>query len=319
MNNLLDVQNVSKLFPLKGGFWGKTKGHVRAVHRVSLSVKPGEIVGLVGESGCGKSTLGRTILKLLESTEGKIVFNGTDITHLSPKEMRPLRREMQIIFQDPYASLNPRMTIGSAIAEPLIVHKLVAKKKRRDRVVELLEMVGLNADAYDKYPHEFSGGQRQRVGIARALSLNPKLIIADEPVSALDVSIQAQIINLLSDLQKNLRLAMVFIAHDLKVVEHISQRIVVMYLGEVMETFDSKDLYNAKHPYTKSLLSAIPVPDPNVKKERIILKGDVPSPINPPTGCVFHTRCPIAVDRCRVEIPKLSEIGQNQQAACHLV
>ncbi|MBI4411168.1 MAG: ATP-binding cassette domain-containing protein [Deltaproteobacteria bacterium] len=319
MTNLLDVQNVSKLFPIKGGFWGKTKGHVRAVHRVSLQVKPGEIVGLVGESGCGKSTLGRTILKLLEPTEGKIVFNGADITHLSPKEMRPLRKEMQIIFQDPYASLNPRMTIGTAIAEPLIVHKLVAKKKRRDRVVELLEMVGLNADAYGKYPHEFSGGQRQRVGIARALSLEPKLIIADEPVSALDVSIQAQIINLLSDLQKKLGLAMIFIAHDLKVVEHISQRIVVMYLGEVMETFDSKDLTNAKHPYTKSLLSAIPIPDPNVKKERIILKGDVPSPINPPTGCVFHTRCPIAVDRCCVEIPQLRPIGPNQQAACHLV
>ncbi|MBI2340306.1 MAG: ATP-binding cassette domain-containing protein, partial [Deltaproteobacteria bacterium] len=303
MSNLLEVQNLSKLFPLKGGFWGRTKGYVRAVHRVSLSVRHGEIVGLVGESGCGKSTLGRTILKLLEPTEGKIVFDGTDITKLSPKEMRPLRREMQIIFQDPYASLNPRMTIGTAIAEPLIVHKLAAKKKRRSRVVELLEMVGLNADAYDKYPHEFSGGQRQRVGIARALSLNPRLIIADEPVSALDVSIQAQIINLLSDLQKKLGLAMIFIAHDLKVVEHISQRIVVMYLGEVMETFEAKDLYNAKHPYTKSLLSAIPVPDPNVKKERIILKGDVPSPINPPTGCVFHTRCPIAVDRCRVEIP----------------
>ena len=319
MNYLLDIQNVSKLFPLKGGFWGRTKGHVRAVHRVSLSIKPGEIVGLVGESGCGKSTLGRTILKLLEPTEGKIFFNGADITHLRPKQMRPIRKEMQIIFQDPYASLNPRMTVGSAIAEPLLIHKLVSKNKRDYRVVELLNMVGLDADAFDKYPHEFSGGQRPRVGIARALALNPKLIIADEPVSALDVSIQAQIINLLSDLQKKLGLAMLFIAHDLKVVEHISQRIVVMYLGEVMETFDSKNLANAKHPYTKSLLSAIPIPDPNAKKERIILKGDVPSPIDPPSGCVFHTRCPVAVDRCRAEIPPLREIAPNQKAACHLV
>ena len=292
---------------------------VRAVDGLNLEIRRGETFALVGESGCGKSTLGRTILKLLEPTEGKIIFNGADITHLRPKQMRPIRKEMQIIFQDPYASLNPRMTVGSAIAEPLLIHKLVSKNKRDYRVVELLNMVGLDADAFDKYPHEFSGGQRQRVGIARALALNPKLIIADEPVSALDVSIQAQIINLLSDLQKKLGLAMLFIAHDLKVVEHISQRIVVMYLGEVMETFDSKNLANAKHPYTKSLLSAIPIPDPNAKKERIILKGDVPSPIDPPSGCVFHTRCPVAVDRCRAEIPPLREIAPNQKAACHLV
>lgn len=319
MDNLLEVQNLTKSFPIKGGFWGKTQAYVHAVHRVSLNVKPGEILGLVGESGCGKSTLGRAILKLIEPNEGKIIFEGQDITDFHPKEMRPLRKEMQIIFQDPYASLNPRMTIGSAISEPLMIHKIVPKKQRRDRTVELLETVGLPADSYDKYPHEFSGGQRQRVGIARSLSLEPKLIIADEPVSALDVSIQAQIINLLSDLQKKLGLAMIFIAHDLKVVEHISDRIAVMYLGRIMETFKSENLAQAKHPYTKSLLSAVPIPDPTVKKDRTILKGDVPSPINPPSGCVFHTRCPIAEDRCKRDVPKLREIGPNQKAACHLV
>jgi len=319
MNNLLEVQNITKYFPIKGGFWGKTLAYVHAVDKVSLHVKPGEILGLVGESGCGKSTLGRTILKLIEPNDGQIIFEGQNITDLSSKEMRPLRKEMQIIFQDPYASLNPRMTIGSAISEPLMIHNIVPKKQRRDRTVELLEMVGLSADAFDKYPHEFSGGQRQRIGIARALSLEPKMIIADEPVSALDVSIQAQIINLLSDLQKKLGLAMIFIAHDLKVVEHISDRIAVMYLGRIMETFDSENLSQAQHPYTKSLLSAVPIPDPSVKKKRVILKGDVPSPINPPSGCVFHTRCPIAEERCKHEVPELREIGKNQKAACLLV
>lgn len=319
MQNLLEIKNLTKSFPIKGGFWGKQTGAVHAVQGVSLSIKPGEIVGLVGESGCGKSTLGRTLIKLIEPDGGQIFFNGEDITSYSPQQMRSLRRDMQIIFQDPYSSLNPRMTVGAAIAEPLIIHKLVSSENRRARVEELLEMVGLGPEHYDKYPHEFSGGQRQRVGIARALALNPKLIIADEPVSALDVSIQAQIINLLADLQKKLNLAILFIAHDLKVVEHISQRIVVMYLGKVMEVLDADNLTNAKHPYTRSLLSAVPIPDPEVKKERLILKGDVPSPINVPSGCVFHTRCPLAIDQCRVEIPVLREIDKNQLAACHLV
>lgn len=319
MQNLLEIKNLTKYFPIKKGFWGKVGGYVQAVHSVSLSVKPGEILGLVGESGCGKTTLGRVILKLIEPDEGQIIFNGTDVTNFSPQEMRPLRKEMQIVFQDPYASLNPRMTIGSAISEPIMIHKIVPRKQRRDRVIELLEMVGLSADDYAKYPHEFSGGQRQRIGIARSLSLNPKLIIADEPVSALDVSIQAQIINLLADLQAKLGLAMIFIAHDLNVVEHVSNRIAVMYLGKVMETIDAKDLSRAKHPYTRSLLSAIPIPNPNTKKERIILKGDVPSPINPPSGCVFHTRCPVAEERCHRETPKLREVGGGQKVACCLV
>lgn len=319
MNPILEVKNLSKAFPVKAGFWGRAKEHLQAVDHVSLTVAPGEIVGLVGESGCGKSTLGRTILKLIEPDSGQIIFLGQDITHLNPNEMRPLRKEMQIIFQDPYASLNPRMTVGSAIAEPLKIHKIVPGVERRDRVVELLEMVGLTADDYDKYPHEFSGGQRQRVGIARALALNPKLIIADEPVSALDVSIQAQIINLLSDLQEKLGLAMIFIAHDLNVVEHICDRIIVMYLGKIMEMVEAKDLQKGRHPYTRSLLSAIPVPDPTAKRERIILKGDVPSPVNPPSGCVFHTRCPKAEERCSHEVPKLRDLNPHQKVACYLV
>lgn len=319
--NLLEVKNLSKSFPIKGGFWGwgRPKGYVKAVSQVSLTLAPGEILGIVGESGCGKSTLGRTILKLLEPDEGEIFFQGKDITHLSSSQMRPLRRQMQIIFQDPYASLNPRMTIGNAIAEPFLVHEKLSRKERRKKAEELLEIVGLSDQAYDKYPHEFSGGQRQRIGIARALALKPKLIIADEPVSALDVSIQAQIINLLSDLQKQFNLSILFIAHDLKVVEHICDRIIVMYLGKVMEVVDAKDLENAKHPYSRSLLSAVPIPDPTIKKERILLKGDVPSPINPPSGCVFHTRCPIAEARCKTEIPLLRDLNPHQKVACHLV
>lgn len=319
MNNLLEIKNLSKSFPIKKGFWGKVSGRVRALHRVSFDVGEGEIVGLVGESGCGKSTLGRTILKLIEPDEGEIILRGVPITSFTQKQMRPLRREMQIIFQDPYASLNPRMMVGNAICEPLIVHKLVPRKMRRERVDELLRIVGLKEEDYTKYPHEFSGGQRQRIGVARALALNPKLIIADEPVSALDVSIQAQVINLLSDLQAKFNLSMIFIAHDLKVVEHISQRIIVMYLGEIMEIFDSKNIGSTKHPYTRSLLSAIPVADPTVKKERIVLKGDVPSSINPPSGCVFHTRCPLAIERCRTEVPVLRPLAPNHQVACHLV
>lgn len=319
MGPLLEVKKLSKYFPVRGGFFGGIKAHIQAVHEVSLQVNRGEIVGLVGESGCGKSTLGRTILKLIEPDAGQILFDGINITQMTQPEMRPLRKEMQIIFQDPYASLNPRMTIGAAIAEPIKIHKTVPAKQRLERVTRLLEMVGLSMRDYHKYPHEFSGGQRQRIGIARALALDPKLVIADEPVSALDVSIQAQIINLLADLQKQLGLSMVFIAHDLKVVEHISNRIVVMYLGRVMEVIESKQLDQARHPYTKSLLSAVPIPDPKAKKERVILKGDVPSPMHPPTGCVFHTRCPIAEARCQTERPALRTLGSHHLAACHLV
>ncbi|MDO8520157.1 MAG: ATP-binding cassette domain-containing protein [Deltaproteobacteria bacterium] len=319
MENLLEIKNLSKSFPIKKGFWGKKSGAVQAVQEVSLFVRPGEVLGLVGESGCGKSTLGRTILKLLEPDSGQIFFGGRDITGLDAKEMTSVRREMQIIFQDPYSSLNPRMTVGQAIAEPLHIHNMVPRKQRRDRASELLEMVGLSAADFTKYPHEFSGGQRQRIGIARALAVNPKLLIADEPVSALDVSIQAQIINLLSHLKDKLGLSMIFIAHDLNVVEHISDRIAIMYLGKVMEVLDAKKLLQAKHPYTRSLLSAIPVPDPTIKKERIILKGDVPSASNPPTGCVFHTRCPIAEEKCTRLIPPLRSIGSHHDAACHLV
>lgn len=316
---LLEVQNLVKTFSVKGGFFGKIVAKVHALSGVSLFVGKGEIVGLVGESGCGKTTLGRTILKLTEPTDGKIIFHGKNITSYSSEQMRSLRREMQIVFQDPYASLNPRMTIGNAIAEPLKVHKIVPRKELREKVSELLNVVGLKEDAYYKYPHEFSGGQRQRIGIARALSVNPKLIVADEPVSALDVSIQAQIINLLSDLNQQFGLSLLFISHDLKVVRHISHRVMVMYLGLVMEVIDAGDLSEAKHPYTVSLLSAVPVADPKHKRKRIILAGDVPSPLNPPSGCVFHTRCPMAVERCKTEVPLLREVGKDNQVACHLV
>ncbi|MBX7148705.1 ATP-binding cassette domain-containing protein [bacterium] len=319
MTELLKINNLTKKFPIKGGFFKKTVGHVHAVTDVSLAVNEGEIVGLVGESGCGKSTLGRSILKLIEPDSGDIIFDGDNITAYSSSQMRALRKKMQIIFQDPYSSLNPRMTIGKAIEEPIRVHKIVPSSEAKKRAMELLEKVGLKEEHYHKYPHEFSGGQRQRVGIARALALDPKLIIADEPVSALDVSIQAQIINLLSDLKDELGLTILFIAHDLKVVEHISQKIVVMYLGRVMEVIESKNLHEAKHPYTLSLLSAVPVPDPHVKKKRIILKGDVPSPINPPSGCVFHTRCPSAKPECAEGVPPLKNITAHHQVACILV
>lgn len=317
--HLLQLKNVSKKFPAKKNFFGKPISFVHALHDVSLNVKEGEVVGLVGESGCGKTTLGRTALKLVEPDSGHLFFKQEDYTHYSPKKMRGLRAQMQMVFQDPYASLNPRMTVGNAVLEPLLVHKKANKKAGQKIVEELFLKVGLRADQIQKYPHEFSGGQRQRVVIARALALKPKLIIADEPVSALDVSIQAQIINLLSDLREEFNLSMIFIAHDLKVVEHLSDRIVIMYLGRVMEEIEARDLQKVKHPYSLSLLSAIPIPNPEAKKTRIILKGDVPSPINPPSGCVFHTRCPIAVDRCKKEIPILREIAPGQKAACHLV
>lgn len=316
---LLSIKNLYKEFPVKSGMLGRQKASVKAVNNVSLDLQEGEVLGLVGESGCGKSTLGRTILKLVEPDKGQIIFQGEDITNLSPKRMRPYRKDMQMIFQDPFSSLNPRMTIGGILAEPLAVHKLVSKKERPDKVAELLELVGLRPDSMTKFPHEFSGGQRQRIGIARALAVNPKLIIADEPVSALDISIQAQIINLLMDLKAKLSLTMIFIAHDLKVVEHISDRVCVMYLGRVMENFQASEISKSMHPYTESLLSAIPVPDPTFKKKRQILEGELPSPMNPPSGCVFHTRCPKAIAECSEHVPALIKKGENHFVACDVV
>jgi len=310
---LLQVVDLTTHFPIAGG------GAVRAVDSVSFTVNAGETFGLVGESGCGKTSTGRSILQLVPVTSGQVLFQGTDLTKLSRKELRPLRKEMQIIFQDPFSSLNPRMTIGQMIEEPLMVHKIYPDKAaRRKRVEELLDMVGLQPDTYDRYPHEFSGGQRQRIGIARALSLAPKLIVCDEPVSALDVSIQSQIINLLDDLQGRLGLAYIFIAHSLNVVKHISDRIAVMYLGKIVEIATSDDLFaNPLHPYTQALLSAIPVPAPGAQPPPISLEGDVPSPANPPAGCRFHTRCKYCVERCRTEEPVLTGEG-GHQVACHL-
>jgi len=316
---LLQIKNLVKEFPIKRSFWGKPKSTVKAVSNVSFDVREGEVLGLVGESGCGKTTLGRTILRLIDADGGKIVYKGQEITHYSSSQMRSLRREMQIIFQDPFSSLNPRMTIGAMLMEPLAIHNIVPKKQRFNRAVELLKLVGLDEDAMTRYPHEFSGGQRQRIGIARALSVEPKLIIADEAVSALDISIQAQIINLLVDLKEKLGLTMIFIAHDLKVVEHISDRVCVMYLGKVMEIFEATDLDKAKHPYTRSLLSAIPVPDPTIKVERQILAGEIPSPINPPSGCVFRTRCPLAIEQCAIKEPELRVVGEDHKMACDVV
>lgn len=318
---LLEVKNLKKYFPVKAGVLRKTVAHVKAVDGVSFHINEGETLGLVGESGCGKSTTGHTILRLLEATGGEVIFDGKDVLSLNRREMREIRKEMQIIFQDPYASLNPRMTVGEIIAEPLIIHKLAKnKEERREKVAWLLDSVGLTADHMSRFPHEFSGGQRQRIGIARALAVNPRLIIADEPVSALDVSIQAQVINLLQDLQKKFSLTYLFIAHDLSVVKHISDRIGVMYLGKIVELADKYELFNNPlHPYTKALLSAIPVPDPEHKKERIILKGDVPNPVNPPKGCPFHPRCPMAKDICKQVAPELKDYGNGHFASCHLL
>jgi len=316
--SLLKVENLVKSFPIHGGFWGREVAAVQAVQGVSFDLKRGETLGLVGESGCGKSTLGRCLIRLIDSTSGKISFKGKDITHSSGEELRNLRRQMQIIFQDPFASLNPRMTIGSILEEPLEIHGLFpSPKDRKDRIRELVDLVGLRAEHLSRYPHEFSGGQRQRVGIARALAVQPELIVCDEPVSALDVSIQAQVINLMMDLQQKLGLTYVFIAHDLKVVEHVSTKVAVMYLGKIVEMATAKDLYiNPQHPYTKALLSAIPVPDPKPKVQRVILTGDVPSPINPPTGCHFHPRCPVAIEDCKTQVPRLEEKVPNHTAAC---
>jgi len=315
---LLEVKHLKKHFPIKGGVFSKTIGYVYAVDDINFTLEKGETLGLVGESGCGKSTTGRTILRLIEPTDGAIYFEGQDITNLDKSAMRALRREMQIIFQDPYASLNPRMTVGSIIGEPLEIHKIAKGSEKEERVVSLLQKVGLRAEDMRKYPHEFSGGQRQRIGIARALALNPKLIVCDEPVSALDVSIQAQVINLLEDLQAEFGLSYLFIAHNLNVVEHISNRVAVMYLGQIVELASDEELYrNPQHPYTEALLSAVPIPDPTVKKKRIILEGDVPSPINPPRGCHFHTRCMYKDKICEEVEPEFKDIGGGHWVACH--
>jgi len=315
---LLDVKHLKKYFPIKGGVFSKTIGYVYAVDDINFTLEKGETLGLVGESGCGKSTTGRTILRLIEPTDGEIYFEGQNITGLDKGAMRALRREMQIIFQDPYASLNPRMTVGSIIGEPLEIHKIARGSEKQERVASLLQKVGLRAEDMRKYPHEFSGGQRQRIGIARALALNPKLIVCDEPVSALDVSIQAQVINLLEDLQAEFGLSYLFIAHNLNVVEHISNRVAVMYLGQIVELASDEELYkNPQHPYTEALLSAVPIPDPTVKKKRIILEGDVPSPINPPRGCHFHTRCMYKEKICEEVEPEFKHIGGGHWVACH--
>ncbi len=318
---LLKVQDLVKRFPIKGGLLSRTVGQVHAVDGVSFELPAGETLGVVGESGCGKSTTGRCILRLIEPTSGEVWFDGKSVTHANKDELRALARDMQIIFQDPFASLNPRMTVAAIIGEALTIHKLTPTRKAYDaRIVQLLETVGLSPDHMRRYPHEFSGGQRQRIGIARALAVNPKLIVCDEAVSALDVSIQAQVINLLEDLQQQFGLTYIFIAHDLSVVEHISQRVAVMYLGRIVELAPSQGLYtNPQHPYTEALLSAVPIPDPSIKRKRIPLHGDVPSPINPPAGCHFHTRCPIAKKGlCDVQRPELKRVSEGHWVACHL-
>jgi oligopeptide/dipeptide ABC transporter ATP-binding protein len=316
---LLEVRNLRKYFPIRRGVLSRTAAYVKAVDDVSFSVSRGETFGLVGESGCGKTTTGRAVLRLIEPDSGEIRFDGIDLMKLDGGALRRKRRDMQIIFQDPYASLNPRMTIRAIVGEPFAIHELCSGAERESRVAELLKTVGLDPSVMSRYPHEFSGGQRQRIGIARALALSPKLIVADEPVSALDVSIQAQIINLLADLQTRLGLTFLFISHAIPVIEHVSTRIGVMYLGKLVEVGSSERICtNPRHPYTQALISAVPVPDPGARRQRIVLRGDVPTPINPPSGCRFHTRCPIAVDRCKVEEPLLRQLDDNTDVACHL-
>ncbi len=319
-NAILEVRNLRKCFPIKKTITGKVKQELIAVDDVSFKLMPGETLGIVGESGCGKTTLGRTILKLHESSGGQIIFEGKDITNLKSSEMREIRKKMQIIFQDPYSSLPPRSTVGGILSEPVEVHNIVPKNEIKDYVLDLMDKCGLRDYYYERYPHEFSGGQRQRICIARALSVNPKLVICDEPVSALDVSIQAQIINLLKKLQQDMNLTYLFISHDLSVVKFISDKIGVMYLGSMVEFGTKEDIFaNPLHPYTQALFSAIPQPDPDVKMNRIILKGDIPSPANPPKGCRFHTRCPKAMDICSEIVPEYRDFGNGHCAACHLL
>jgi len=318
--SLLRIRNLKKYFPVRSGLFSRETAHVHAVDDVSFDIAEGETLGLVGESGCGKSTTGRAILRLIEPTSGEIWFRDRDVTKLGERSMRHLRKEIQMIFQDPYSSLDPRMTVGSIIGEALLVHRMAANRNaREERVVELLEIVGLSAEHLHRYPHEFSGGQRQRIGIARALAVNPRMIVCDEAVSALDVSVQAQVINLLEDLQTRFGLTYLFVAHDLSVVEHISTRVAVMYLGRIVELAPAKDLYiNPRHPYSEALLSAVPVPDPTMKRQRIILEGDVPSPINPPSGCRFHTRCPLRVPSCSHNEQVLTEVSPGHWVACQV-
>ncbi|HYJ16808.1 MAG TPA: dipeptide ABC transporter ATP-binding protein [Candidatus Limnocylindria bacterium] len=317
--SLLEIRDLKKYFPVGEGLFSRGKGAVKAVDGVNLSIEEGETLGLVGESGCGKSTLGRTILRLIEPTGGEINFLGKNLLSMSQRELRDARREMQIIFQDPYASLNPRMRVGDIVGEGLEIHKLAKGKAKRERVMELLHQVGLRVDHFDRYPHEFSGGQRQRIGIARALAVSPKFIVCDEPVSSLDVSIQAQIINLLQELQEKMHLTYLFISHDLRVVEHISHRVAIMYLGKVVEIAKSDTIYrDAKHPYTRALLSAVPIPDMNKKKERVVLEGDVPSPVNPPSGCTFHPRCAYREAVCSQTEPALEFSADGHGVSCHV-
>ena len=317
--NLLEVRNLKKYYSVKSGFLNKDRRSVKAVDGINLSVKQGEILGIVGESGCGKSTRGRSILRLIEPTSGEVIFEGTNICGLKKEEMRLKRREMQIVFQDPGASLNPRLTVGEIIGEPLEVFHICEGKEKEERIYKLMDLVGINRAYINRFPHEFSGGQRQRLGIARALAVNPKLIICDEPVSALDVSIRAQVLNLIKELKDKLNLTYIFISHDLSVVHHICDRVAVMYLGRVVEIADKKQIYeNPVHPYTKALLSAIPMPDPEVKRERIILQGDVPNPADPPSGCHFHKRCPYAKKECSETVPPFVTVEPGHQVLCWL-